>query len=81
MLTYLLECVLTEENCPPESSKDLYELYFVFCCVWAFGGCLFQDQVIIKSSISTVIFSTKRYRQFCCVMNTSIKDKKDDFLS
>ncbi|CAG5122025.1 unnamed protein product [Candidula unifasciata] len=45
MLTYLLECVLTEENCPAESSKELYELYFVFCCVWAFGGCLFQDQL------------------------------------
>lgn len=46
MLTYLLECLLTEENCPPESPKDLYELYFVFCCVWAFGGTMFQDQVI-----------------------------------
>lgn len=45
MLTYLLECLLTPENVPADSSKELYELYFVFCCVWAFGGCMFQDQV------------------------------------
>ena len=45
MLCYLLECMLTPENIPPESPKELYELYFVFCCVWAFGGSLFQDQV------------------------------------
>ncbi|XP_055876061.1 dynein beta chain, ciliary-like isoform X4 [Biomphalaria glabrata] len=45
MLTYLLECILTEENCPLESPKDLYELYFVFCCIWAFGGSMFQDQL------------------------------------
>jgi hypothetical protein len=23
-------------------------LYFVFACVWAFGGVMFQDQVIIS---------------------------------
>jgi dynein heavy chain len=45
MLCFLLECVLTPENTPPDCPKELYELYFVFCCVWAFGGCLFQDQV------------------------------------
>ena len=26
-----------------------YELYFVFACIWAFGGCLFQDQVRFES--------------------------------
>lgn len=45
MLTFLLECLLTEENTPPDCPKDLYELYFVFACVWAFGGVMFQDQV------------------------------------
>ncbi|KAK7113097.1 dynein beta chain, ciliary-like [Littorina saxatilis] len=45
MLCHLLDCLLTPENAPPESSKDLYEQYFVFCCIWAFGGCLFQDQL------------------------------------
>lgn len=45
MILYLLECLLTERNAPPDSPKELYELYFVFACFWAFGGALFQDQV------------------------------------
>ena len=45
MLCHLLECLMTPETTPPDSTKELYELYFVFCCIWAFGGCLFQDQV------------------------------------
>ena len=36
---------MTEENVPEGSSKDVYELYFVWACVWAFGGALFQDQL------------------------------------
>ena len=44
-LCYLLECLLTPVNTPPDCSKELYELYFVFAAVWAFGGAMFQDQV------------------------------------
>lgn len=47
MLCCFLECILTPENTPSDCPKEWYELYFVFCCVWAFGGCLFQDQVIV----------------------------------
>lgn len=46
MLCYLLECLLTPENTPADSPKDLYELYFVFAAIWAFGGALFLDQVL-----------------------------------
>ena len=46
MLCYLLECVLTPANTPADSPREVYELYFVFCCVWAFGGALFHDQLI-----------------------------------
>ncbi|XP_073516352.1 dynein axonemal heavy chain 9 isoform X1 [Phyllobates terribilis] len=46
MLCYLLECLLTKENTPSDSPKELYELYFVFAAVWAFGGAMFQDQLI-----------------------------------
>lgn len=45
MLCYLLECLLIKGNTPPDCPKELYELYFVFAAVWAFGGALFQDQV------------------------------------
>ncbi|KAJ7420209.1 hypothetical protein BTVI_22374 [Pitangus sulphuratus] len=46
MLCYLLECLLTEENTPSDCPKELYELYFVFAAVWAFGGSMFQDQLV-----------------------------------
>lgn len=42
---YLLECLLTPQTAPPDSPRELYELYFVFACSWAFGGAMFQDQV------------------------------------
>uniref|UniRef100_A0A670I3M4 Dynein axonemal heavy chain 17 n=1 Tax=Podarcis muralis TaxID=64176 RepID=A0A670I3M4_PODMU len=45
-ILYLLECLLTPVNTPPDSSKELYELYFVFACFWAFGGAMFQDQLV-----------------------------------
>ena len=44
-LCYLLETLLTEKNTPPDTAKDIYELYFVFAAIWAFGGCLFKDEV------------------------------------
>ena len=36
---------MTDDNVPEGSPKDVYELYFVWACVWAFGGSLFQDQI------------------------------------
>uniref|UniRef100_A0A7N8XCZ9 Dynein, axonemal, heavy polypeptide 9 like n=1 Tax=Mastacembelus armatus TaxID=205130 RepID=A0A7N8XCZ9_9TELE len=44
-LCSLLDCLLTEDNTPADSPRELYELYFVFACVWAFGGALFQDHL------------------------------------
>uniref|UniRef100_K7FTG1 Dynein axonemal heavy chain 11 n=1 Tax=Pelodiscus sinensis TaxID=13735 RepID=K7FTG1_PELSI len=44
-LCSLLDCLLTPENLPSDCPRDLYEIYFVFACVWAFGGGLFQDQL------------------------------------
>ncbi|NXG18699.1 DYH17 protein, partial [Grallaria varia] len=45
-ILFLLECLLTPKNVPPDSPQEQYELYFVFACVWAFGGALFQDQLV-----------------------------------
>ncbi|KAM8851125.1 dynein beta chain, ciliary [Spinachia spinachia] len=44
-LCSLLDCLLTEDNTPVDSPRELYEIYFVFACVWAFGGALFQDHL------------------------------------
>jgi len=45
-LTTFLSLLLTQENTPDGCSKDDYELYFVWCCIWAFGGALFKDQLV-----------------------------------
>jgi dynein heavy chain len=37
-LCRLLERLLTEQNVPANAEASLYELYFVFAAVWAFGG-------------------------------------------
>ncbi|XP_067860408.1 dynein axonemal heavy chain 9-like [Heptranchias perlo] len=46
MLCYLLECLLTKENTPADCPKEFYELYFIFAAIWAFGGAMFQDQLV-----------------------------------
>ena len=47
-LCYLLEALLTPANTPPDTAKEVYELYFVFAAIWAFGGFVFQDQVRVS---------------------------------
>uniref|UniRef100_A0AAR2IKN0 AAA+ ATPase domain-containing protein n=1 Tax=Pygocentrus nattereri TaxID=42514 RepID=A0AAR2IKN0_PYGNA len=43
-LCSLLDGLLTPENIPADSTRDVYETYFVFACIWAFGGATYQDQ-------------------------------------
>ncbi|KAF5395439.1 hypothetical protein PHET_10739 [Paragonimus heterotremus] len=48
MLCYLLECLLDAQSASKDTrefTKENYEMLFVFCCVWAFGGSLFKDQL------------------------------------
>ncbi|XP_057629488.1 dynein axonemal heavy chain 9 isoform X4 [Chionomys nivalis] len=46
LLCYLLECLLTKEDIPADCPKEMYELYFVFAAVWAFGSAMVQDQLV-----------------------------------
>ncbi|XP_017170010.1 dynein axonemal heavy chain 9 isoform X1 [Mus musculus] len=46
MLCYLLECLLTKEDIPADCPKEIYELYFVFAAIWAFGSAVIQDQLV-----------------------------------
>lgn len=55
MLCTLLDCLLTPINCPPETTRDVYEMYFVFACLWAFGSATFQDQVPTIILLFTII--------------------------
>ncbi|KAJ3096963.1 hypothetical protein HDU97_005410 [Phlyctochytrium planicorne] len=42
----ILEGLLTPQNTPKGCDKEWFEIYFVFAAVWAFGGCVFQDQIV-----------------------------------
>uniref|UniRef100_A0AAV2MDL9 AAA+ ATPase domain-containing protein n=1 Tax=Knipowitschia caucasica TaxID=637954 RepID=A0AAV2MDL9_KNICA len=44
-LCCLLDSLLTPENIPCDSPREVYETYFTFACIWAFGGALHQDQL------------------------------------
>ncbi|KAJ1558852.1 Dynein heavy chain 9, axonemal [Nowakowskiella sp. JEL0078] len=44
-LCNILEGLLTQQNTPKGCDKEWFEIYFVFAAVWAFGGCVFQDQL------------------------------------
>ncbi|KAL0596809.1 Dynein heavy chain 9, axonemal [Plecturocebus cupreus] len=43
---HLLECLLTKEDIPADCPKEIYEHYFVFAAIWAFGGAMVQDQLL-----------------------------------
>ncbi|KAI9209879.1 dynein heavy chain and region D6 of dynein motor-domain-containing protein, partial [Polychytrium aggregatum] len=45
-LCNILEGLLTPVNTPKGCDKEWFEIYFVFAAVWAFGGCVFQDQLV-----------------------------------
>lgn len=41
-----MDALLVPANVKPESPKEIYELYFCFACIWAFGSAVFHDQAI-----------------------------------
>jgi dynein heavy chain len=45
-LCNILEGLLTPVNTPKGCEKEWFEIYFAFAAVWAFGGCMFQDQIV-----------------------------------
>ena len=47
-LCNLLDGLLTPANVPPGSDKELYEYYFCFACVWAFGGAFVNEGSVTK---------------------------------
>jgi dynein heavy chain len=43
MLCRLLDCLLTPSILTSENPRELYELYFAFACIWAFGSAFSGD--------------------------------------
>ena len=68
-LCYMLEALLTLTNTPPDTAREVYELYFVFAAIWAFGGFYFQDQVHVHPYVwSNVVCSCEHvYRMYVCM--------------
>lgn len=60
-LCSLLDCLLIEDNTPADSPRELYEIYFVFACVWAFGGALFQDHVCSDQLFLLIVSDNSHY--------------------
>lgn len=46
MTCFLLDCLITPQNVPAESPREMYELYFAFAAIWGFGSACFQDQLL-----------------------------------
>ncbi len=46
IIFFVIDCLLTPQNLPPDCPKEWWELYFVWATIWAIGGSLFQDQMI-----------------------------------
>ncbi len=60
-LCFLLETLLTPDTTPPDTHKDVYELYFVFAAIWAFGGFLFKDEVCMCTVLHLILGYTCNY--------------------
>uniref|UniRef100_H2ZKA8 AAA+ ATPase domain-containing protein n=1 Tax=Ciona savignyi TaxID=51511 RepID=H2ZKA8_CIOSA len=85
MLCFLLEVLLTPENTPADCPKELYELYFVFACIWAFGGAMFQDQLIDYRLVEfskwwTTEFKTVKFPSAGTVFDYCIDSETKKFL-
>ena len=61
-LTDLLSGLLTPANCPPGSEKDVFEAYFQFCSIWAFGGALTSEKS--KDHLRKINVSSHKYKDF-----------------
>ena len=43
LLCALLEALIIPTNVQPDSPMEVYETFFVFACIWAYGSALFYD--------------------------------------
>ena len=57
----LLEGLLTAANCPAGTEKEVYEAYFQFACVWAFGGAYGADKANDFRKIFSEVDATRPY--------------------
>jgi dynein heavy chain len=54
VLCKLLEVLMVPINIPYDSPKELFEMYFVFACIWAYGSALYYDGTVDHRLITLV---------------------------
>lgn len=72
-LCALLDCLLTPENIPADAPRELYETYFTFACIWAFGGALLQDQVLLCFNSNGTVQNHSEVQQYMSNTNGKVK--------
>lgn len=80
-LCYLLEGLLTYENCPPGSAQDVYDYYFSFACIWAFGGAFAPDEKVIFNNFWKKRFNNLKYPENGTVFDYFVTDSGTRFAS
>ena len=65
LLCAFLEALIIPTNIPPDSPREVYEVYFVFACIWAYGSALFHDgQTDYKSEFSKYFLNQFQFVKF-----------------
>ena len=86
LLCALLEALIVpENNVPNDSPGEVYEIYFVFACIWAFGSALcLNGQTDYKSEFSKVFISlfpqsTVKFPDGCSVFDVWVVRETHEF--
>jgi dynein heavy chain len=76
-LCYVLEGLLTEETCPPGTANEVYENYFTFSCIYAFGGALDQEDRVMFSGWFKKTFAAVKFPEAASVFDFFISEGKN----
>ncbi|XP_065334425.1 dynein beta chain, ciliary-like [Cloeon dipterum] len=78
-LCRLLSCLLNPTNTPSDCPADWYETYFIFACIWAFGGALTQDQSLEFSKWWQCEFKSTKFPADCTVFSVFVHHETKKF--
>ena len=84
LLCALLEALIIPTNVPANSPIEVYEIYFVFACIWAFGSALCPNgQTDYKSEFSKIFLSlftnSVKFPDDCSVFDVWVVPETNEF--
>lgn len=84
-LCQLLGCLIVPQNIPSDATKELYELYFVFALVWAYGSAIaLEANVDHRTEFSKWFmteFKTIEWPQEGTVFDFYVDEKRQELVS